>query len=550
MSIKFKMVAISVLVLVAIGCLSVISLVEMNSFKHSYNEIMRLEVDGKIDVLEINRDVNYVSRLSRNIMLGSNIQKDLGKFRKMQDRITDNYASLKARAVDSNERDMLSKAEKATMQFVNQGYEFSQNLQNVDVSGRYSHYSIYSKSATPLAVKSREHFGALVKAKEEALIESKKQMDSNIASTVTLIMIVSTITIILILLLIFQIGRSVLKSIGQVVNVVETMADNDLTCEIAKGGNDETGTMLNATQRMLDTLKQTLSTIIKGIKTLGGESDRLTAISNEMSTGAQNISSKTSTVAIAAEEMGTNMSSIAAAAEESTINIQIVATAAEEMTATIGDVVTNTEKTKATSAETVSRTNKAAEQIDKLSDSAQEIGKMIETINDISAQTNLLALNATIEAARAGEAGKGFAVVANEIKGLAEQTAGATTEIKSNVESIQRFTQDTVTEIKGINVAISGVNEMIDNVASAVEQQASATREVAENVSQAAHGIHEVTQNVSQSSIVANDIARDISDVNASIEAISNSCKEVDSAASNLDDLSAHLDNSIKIFKI
>ena len=73
--------------------------------------------------------------------------------------------------------------------------------------------------------------------------------------------------------------------------------------------------------------------------------------------------------------------------------------------------------------------------------SADEIGKVIEVIQDIAEQTNLLALNATIEAARAGEAGKGFAVVATEVKELAKQTATATDDIRQRIEGIQGVDQ-------------------------------------------------------------------------------------------------------------
>jgi methyl-accepting chemotaxis protein len=82
----------------------------------------------------------------------------------------------------------------------------------------------------------------------------------------------------------------------------------------------------------------------------------------------------------------------------------------------------------------------AAEEIERLSLSAGEIGTVIELIQTIAQQTNLLALNATIEAARAGEAGRGFAVVAGEVKSLAVQTAAATSVIRSKIESVQSHT--------------------------------------------------------------------------------------------------------------
>src|SRR5208282_1352087 len=79
-----------------------------------------------------------------------------------------------------------------------------------------------------------------------------------------------------------------------------------------------------------------------------------------------------------------------------------------------------------------------------LSAAAQKIGDVLQLIQTIASQTNLLALNATIEAARAGEAGRGFAVVASEVKSLATQTAKATEEISSQINSIQGATREAV----------------------------------------------------------------------------------------------------------
>ncbi|MBP0656759.1 chemotaxis protein, partial [Mycobacterium tuberculosis] len=87
----------------------------------------------------------------------------------------------------------------------------------------------------------------------------------------------------------------------------------------------------------------------------------------------------------------------------------------------------------------------------------------------------------TIEAARAGDAGRGFAVVAAEVKALASQTAKATDEISSQVDSIQTATRASVGAIEAIPRTIGRVNEIASAIASAVEEQGAATREIAHN---------------------------------------------------------------------
>src|SRR5207249_170766 len=104
--------------------------------------------------------------------------------------------------------------------------------------------------------------------------------------------------------------------------------------------------------------------------------------------------------------------------------IGLLSKALQTMSHSLRDVIGNITE------EATRQAARISEQMNHLGAAAQEIGKVTETITEISSQTNLLALNATIEAARAGSAGKGFAVVANEIKELAQQTARATEDIK------------------------------------------------------------------------------------------------------------------------
>ena len=131
-----------------------------------------------------------------------------------------------------------------------------------------------------------------------------------------------------------------------------------------------------------------------------------------------------------------------------------------------------------------------------LAEAAQKVGDVVQLIQDIAAQTNLLALNATIEAARAGDAGKGFAVVAGEVKSLANQTAKATDDIRSQITAIQAETRSALGAIQEISRTVQGVEEIASSISAAVEQQSAAMQEISGNVQQAAVRTQEAAESL------------------------------------------------------
>ncbi len=283
---------------------------------------------------------------------------------------------------------------------------------------------------------------------------------------------------------------------------------------------------------------------------LNNSSLALAEISEKIDAGATDSSQRADAVAAATEEMSSNMTSVAAATEEAAANVNVMTTATEEISANVGDIQRSTMNAKEITGDAVMQAADISEKVDALGSAALDIGKVTETIADISAQTNLLALNATIEAARAGEAGKGFAVVANEIKDLAKQTAQATGEIKQRIDGIQTSTNVTVTGIKKISDIITEIDTIVSSIAVSLDEQSATMTELTTNIIQAGEGISEVSGNVAQSSVVSQQIAADISEVNNAVREISTGTGDVRRNAEELRLLSQSLKNLIEKFKV
>jgi methyl-accepting chemotaxis protein len=355
----------------------------------------------------------------------------------------------------------------------------------------------------------------------------------------------------IILPLVFS-SRSVTGPINRTVAMLKDIADGegDLTKRLEIIKKDEIGELAGCFNIFLDKLQAMIVKIAANSSTLDRSSGEFSQIAAQLSNGAGDTSSRAENVSTAAEEMSANLNNVAAAMEESSTNASLVATAAEEMSATINEIAQNAEKARSVSDQAVNKAGLATSQMNELGQAALGIGKVVETITEISEQVNLLALNATIEAARAGEAGKGFAVVANEIKELAKQTSAATLEIKDKIKNIQDSTDDTVKGINEISTVIDSVNEIVGTIATSVEEQSAATKEIATNIAQTSQGIQEVNENVNQSSTVAMEITREIAVVNQSSSEIASSSDLVRISAEDLKRMAAELNNIVGSFKI
>ena len=241
---------------------------------------------------------------------------------------------------------------------------------------------------------------------------------------------------------------------------------------------------------------------------MNGVVETLTSAATQLEGSAQSMQS----TATSTREQATT---VAAAAEEASVNVQTVAVSARELSDTVDKIGQQVKQSTEIVGGAVSQVRETSGETERLAGASEKIGEVIQLITDIAAQTNLLALNATIEAARAGEAGKGFAVVASEVKGLANQTAKATDDIRDQITSIQTATKTVVGAIDGIGTTMDQVTEISASIASGAEGQGAATAEIARNVEQAATGTREVTNTmtkVNQSAVESQHAAGEVLD--------------------------------------
>jgi twitching motility protein PilJ len=190
--------------------------------------------------------------------------------------------------------------------------------------------------------------------------------------------------------------------------------------------------------------------------------------------------------------------------------------------------------------ETIQDTSK---RIKRLGESSQEIGNIVELINDIAEQTNILALNASIQASMAGEAGRGFAVVADEVQRLAERSTNATKQIEVLVRTIQADTNEAVVSMERSTTDVVGGALLAENAGAALDE-----------IEQVSNQIASLVQNISgsarQQAGSAADVTRRTTRLREISEQTGKATTATAAAISKLSELASQLRNTVAGFTL
>lgn len=505
----------------------------------------RIARQMKLDVVEIQQWLQDISATRGMDGLNDGFDKAQNSY----DSFMDGLAKFKDMYEEENSADGLEQVAELEKNVIAY-YEVGKTMATAYVDGGPESGNKLMASFDEAAENMSNALAPFIESQETELVEAMTSIVSSANVIQSFTLIAGIMGVLTGAIIAWLTTRSITKPILKAVEFAKTMSQGDLTHKLDIDQADEIGVLGKSLNEMGENLRKMFKDIGNGVETLASSSTELASVSEQMSSGAENTSNKSNAVATASEEMSSNMTSVAAAMEQASTNISIVTSSTEQMTASINEIAQNTERASTVTGQAVTEAQSASAKVNELGTAADEIGKVTETITEISEQTNLLALNATIEAARAGDAGKGFAVVANEIKELANQTAEATEEIRSKIEGIQGSTGETVTEIEKITKVIGEVNDIVSTIASAVEEQSVTTKEIAGNVVQASQGISEVNENVAQTSSVAGEIAKDIADVNQASSGVVDGSGQVSTSAVELSKLSEQLKEMVVQFKV
>ncbi|MBD3418963.1 MAG: HAMP domain-containing protein [Chitinivibrionales bacterium] len=382
-------------------------------------------------------------------------------------------------------------------------------------------------------------------------METAMRKSSSLGSAIiTGLIILSAIGLAIAILLSLSITRMITKPIQQCVNFATAISSGDLTQSLTSQAKDETGKLVSALGAMRENLVEIITNLTRNSSTLAQDSSAMSSVATQISASAEEMSTQANAVASSTEQATANVQNMSASATQMSTSVTTVATAIEEMSSSLNEVARSCQQESEKATEADAETKNASGKMDKLGETAKQIGKIIDVIKDIADQTNLLALNATIEAASAGDAGKGFAVVANEVKELAKQTAQATGEIENNIKEIQTASSDSISAISRVESIISEVHSISQTIVSAVEEQSATVNEISSNVTGASSAANEIAHNVAETATGLTEVSQNIHGVNEAASETANGINEVSSQAEKLNVLSGELKEIVGKFKI
>jgi methyl-accepting chemotaxis protein len=368
------------------------------------------------------------------------------------------------------------------------------------------------------------------------------------------------------------------------------VAEGDLTIEVApRSRRDTLGNaflrMSHGLQDLVRTTRDSAGQVSAGSNQVAGAADESAKVSVQASSAIEEVTSTMHEMSINVQNVVKNTQVQASSVAETSASIDQMVTSIQRVADTakvLLDIANRSREEVVTGIQTMekatdglNRTNHAiqssAEIINVLGHRADDIGKIIEVIDDLAEQTNLLALNAAIEAARAGEHGLGFAVVADEVRKLAEKSTQSTKEIADLIQSIQREARQAVENMErstriveeGLSLGndlgaalhkienvVTEVYKFSQEIGAATNEQSVGSSQIAKATSRLTEITQEINSAVEEQASGAQAVVRAMDKMRELVQQSASSSTELSAAAEQMLKLSRNLLDSMDRFAL